>query len=153
MPGWPDDAPGVVVLPDGRRVRAAPLHAPRAELPEPQLHLVLLGREPDPLPWPVHWVRWPDFRSPADTATTLAALREAHAHALTERVEVSCRGGVGRTGTALAALAVLSGLPPGEAVAWVREHHHPRAVETPLQRRWLRQVAARLGPGLSPPGR
>ena len=30
------------------------------------------------------------------------------------------RGGVGRTGTALAALAVLDGLPPEEAVRWVR---------------------------------
>lgn len=153
MPGWHDDAPGVVVLPDGRRVRAAALSAPRAGVPDPHLHLVLLGREPEPLPWPVCWVRWPDFRSPTDTARALDALREAHARAPTERVEVSCRGGVGRTGTALAALAVLAGLPSGEAVAWVRDHHHPRAVETPLQRRWLRRVAPTLGPGLSPPGR
>ena len=49
-------------------------------------------------------------------------------------------GGVGRTGTALAALAVLDGLDPGRAVAWVRAHYHPRAVETPWQRRWLRGV-------------
>lgn len=149
MAGWHDGAPGVVVLPDGRRVRAAALRADRAGVPAPQLHLVLLGREPDPLSWPVCWVRWRDFRAPTDTAQALTALRDAHARALTERVEVSCRGGVGRTGTALAALAVLSGLPPDEAVAWVRNHHHPRAVETPLQRRWLRRVA----PGLSPPGR
>jgi protein-tyrosine phosphatase len=55
-------------------------------------------------------------------------------------VEVACRGGVGRTGTALAALAVLDGLSPGEAVRWVRREYHPRAVETPWQRWWLRRV-------------
>ena len=55
-------------------------------------------------------------------------------------MEVACRGGVGRTGTALAALAVLDGLPADEAVRWVRERYHPRAVETPWQRRWLRSL-------------
>ena len=48
-------------------------------------------------------------------------------------MEVACRGGVGRTGTALAALAVLDGLPPDETMRWVRWHYHPRAVETPWQ--------------------
>ena len=57
-----------------------------------------------------------------------------------EQVEVACRGGVGRTGTALAALAVLDGLPAGDAVRWVRERYHPRAVERPWQRRWLRSL-------------
>jgi hypothetical protein len=51
-----------------------------------------------------------------------------------------CRGGVGRTGTALAALAVLDGLSPSEAVGWVRQRYHPMAVETPWQRWWLRRV-------------
>jgi protein-tyrosine phosphatase len=57
-----------------------------------------------------------------------------------ERVEVACRGGVGRTGTALAALAVLDGLVPADAVHRVRADYHRRAVETPWQRRWLRRV-------------
>ena len=57
-----------------------------------------------------------------------------------QRVEVACRGGVGRTGTALAALAVIDGLPPDAAVGWVRERYHRRAVETPWQRAWLRSV-------------
>jgi protein-tyrosine phosphatase len=54
-------------------------------------------------------------------------------------VEVACGGGLGRTGTALACLAVLDGVPAGEAVAYVREHYHPRAVETPWQRRFVRR--------------
>lgn len=51
-----------------------------------------------------------------------------------ERVEVACGGGYGRTGTALACLAVLDGVPRSEAVAYVRGHYAPRAVETPWQR-------------------
>jgi protein-tyrosine phosphatase len=45
--------------------------------------------------------------------------------------------GRGRTGTALACLAVLGGLPGREAIAYVRRHHDPRSVETPWQRRFV----------------
>lgn len=83
---------------------------------------------------------------PLDRADALEAMEEAYARARSgQRVEVACRGGVGRTGTALAALAVLDGLAPAQAVAWVRERYHPRAVETPWQRRWLRHVPAASG--------
>jgi protein-tyrosine phosphatase len=50
-----------------------------------------------------------------------------------ERVELGCLGGHGRTGTALACLAVLGGYPPEEAVAWVRANYCPSAVETAEQ--------------------
>jgi protein-tyrosine phosphatase len=46
-------------------------------------------------------------------------------------------GGLGRTGTALACIAVLDGVPAGEAVGYVRRHYSPRAVETPQQRRFV----------------
>ena len=46
-------------------------------------------------------------------------------------------GGVGRTGTVIACLAVLTGLSPADAVAWARANYHRRAVETPWQRRWV----------------
>jgi hypothetical protein len=49
-------------------------------------------------------------------------------------------GGVGRTGTALAALAILDGVPAAQAVNLIRADYHRRAVETPWQRRWLRSV-------------
>jgi protein-tyrosine phosphatase len=72
---------------------------------------------------------------------TLDAPREAHHRARDgERVEAACHGGIGRTGTALAALAILDGLTPREALTWVRGSYHPRAVETPWQRRWLNGV-------------
>ena len=41
---------------------------------------------------------------------------------------------------AVDAKPILDGLTPADALAWVRSGYHPRAVETPWQRRWLRQV-------------
>ena len=91
--------------------------------------------------WPHRRLRWPDFWVPLDRDDALDALREVRRRALAgERVEVICRGGTGRTGTALAALAVLDGLSPEDALAWVRREYHRRAVETPWQRGWLRRV-------------
>ena len=56
---------------------------------------------------------------------------------MAERVEVACPGGRGQTGTALACLAVLDGLPGLDAIAYVRGHYDPRSVETPWQRRFV----------------
>ena len=133
----------MVELPDGRRVRGRGLrHGERLPPdPPPQLGVYLLGRPPPPTPWEQRWIRWPDFRLPSDRDAALATLRLAHERAATERVEVACGGGVGRTGTALAVLAVLSGVDADEAVAWVRRAYHTRAVETPWQRRWIRSVS------------
>ena len=131
-----DDGPGVVALPGGARVRGRRLADP---VPPADFALVL-AEGPAPA-WPHRRLRWPDFWVPLDRDDALDALREVRRRALAgEKVEVTCRGGVGRTGTALAALAVLDGLPPEEAVRWVRREYHPRAVETPWQRRWLRGV-------------
>jgi protein-tyrosine phosphatase len=96
------------------------------------------GPVPD---WDHRRVRWPDWWVPLDRRDALAALCDALARARAgERVEVACHGGVGRTGTALAALAVLDGLASGRAVPWVRARYHPRAVETPWQRWWVRSL-------------
>src|SRR5215210_6016549 len=90
--------------------------------------------------WEHRWVPWPDFRAPTSSDDAIDALEEAYERSLSARVEVACGGGVGRTGTALAALAVLAGVPPAEAAAWVRQHYDRRAVETPWQRRWVRRL-------------
>ncbi|MFD1939526.1 MULTISPECIES: protein-tyrosine phosphatase family protein [Nonomuraea] len=128
---------GVLRLPSGRLVRGRGLRRPLPEGPEPGFALYLLGHEPPPTAWEARWLRWPDFWLPSDRVSAGDALREAWARAETERVEVACGGGQGRTGTALACLAVLDGVPNREAVAYVREHYSARAVETPWQRRFV----------------
>ncbi|SDH47294.1 protein-tyrosine phosphatase family protein [Agrococcus jejuensis] len=138
---WDADALGVVTLPDGRRVRGRGVRRGAvAPGDEPDLGAYLLGRAPE-VPWPSVWIAWPDFRLPRDAAAAVATLAHIHAAAAEQRVEVACAGGIGRTGTALAILARMSGVPATDAVAWVREHHDPRAVETPQQRRFAETVA------------
>ena len=140
---WDASAPGVLTLPSGRRVRGRGRGAPLPEGPGPDLGVYLLGRRPEPVPWEERWVRWPDFRLPADPADLRAALLQAWQRAPGERVELACGGGTGRTGTALACLAVLDGVPADEAVAFVRAHYRPRAVETPAQSRFVARFAPR----------
>ncbi|MFC4021514.1 protein-tyrosine phosphatase family protein [Micromonospora sp. GCM10011542] len=130
------EQPGVVVLPSGAAVRGRRI----GDAASPADFALLLAPGPGP-DWPHRRIRWPDFWIPLDRADALDALRAALRRARDgERVEVACRGGMGRTGTALAALAILDGLPAERAVAWVRAGYHPRAVETPWQRRWLRRL-------------
>lgn len=86
-------------------------------------------------------VGWRDFRLPASHAEARAVLGEAWARAADERVEIACGGGRGRTGTALAALAVLDGVPADRAVEFVRRNYDAHAVETPWQRRYVRRFA------------
>jgi protein-tyrosine phosphatase len=138
---WPEGTPGVVELPSGRRVRGRGLSRPLPAGPLPQFAVYLLGESPEPVDWAAIWVRWPDFRLPADRAAARAALVEAWQRSAQERVEVACAGGRGRTGTALACLAVLDGVPADQAVAWVRARYHPKAVETPWQARFVRRFA------------
>lgn len=144
---WAPGVPGLLVLPSGRAVRGRSRRGePAADLPaalRPDLGVHLSGGEPGEQAWPVLWVRWPDFRTPTDHDAARAALLEAWRRAVDERVEVSCDGGRGRTGTALACLAVIDGVPARDAVAFVRRHYHPRAVETPWQRRYV----VRFDPG------
>lgn len=140
--------PGAVVLPDGTRVRGRGRREPPGD-PSPEFGLylhrrrTLLGRERWTPAWPAEWVDWPDFRVPRDPRRAAAAI--GHAYDLARagaRVEVACGGGTGRTGTVLACMAVLAGHPADDAVAWVRAHYRPRAVETAAQRRWVEWFAA-----------
>lgn len=136
---WAEDAPGVLRLPSGVLVRGRALRRPLPDGPAPRFGLYLLGRAPEPTAWPYRWVRWPDFLLPRDRAGFTAGLHGVLDRAGAERVEVACTGGSGRTGTALACLAVLDGVPPRDAVDLVRRHYSPRAVETPWQKRFVRR--------------
>jgi hypothetical protein len=136
---WPAGGAGVLALPSGRLVRGRGLRDPMPSGHPPTFGVYLLGDEPPEFGWEARWVRWPDFRLPVDPAYLKEVLLESLRRAGGERVEIACFGGHGRTGTALACLAVLDGVPAGEAVAYVRERYHPRAVETPWQKRFVRR--------------
>ena len=108
----------------------------------PDFGLYLLGKSPARMRWDARWLRWPDFWVPLDQDDARDALREAWRRAEDQRVEVTCRSGRGRTGAAIACLAVLDGVPAGQAVAFVRQHYDSRAVETPWQRRYVSRFSA-----------
>ncbi len=81
-------------------------------------------------------MRWPDFWLPVHRSQAKDILAEAWDRASHERVEIACGGGRGRTGTALACLAVIDGVPANEVVSFVRRQYDARAIETPWQRRY-----------------
>ncbi|MDJ0343604.1 protein phosphatase [Streptomyces sp. H10-C2] len=134
---WTRTDPGVLRLPSGRLVRGRALRRPLPAGPTPAFAVHLLGKQPPEVPWEARWLRWPDFWLPSSRSQAQAVLGEAWARAGTERVEIACGGGRGRTGTALACLAVLDGVPAGQAVEFVRRHYDAHAVETPWQRRYV----------------
>lgn len=100
----------------------------------PEFGLYLQGGPPPPVAWEARWLRWPDWWLPADPVEARRTLDDLWRRAASARVEVACSGGRGRTGTALACLAVLDGVDPADAVRYVRERYDPRAVEVPWQR-------------------
>ena len=92
------------------------------------------------------WIEWPDLLLPRDRQQAIRHIRTLHGHARAGRpVEVACSGGVGRTGTVIACLAVLAGLPPADAVDWARTHYHRSAVHvgTRIETRSERLAATR----------
>ena len=137
MQTWDAGDNGVLSLPSGRLVRGRGLRAAMPSGHPPTFGAYLLGTAPPEFGWESRWVRWPDFRLPADPAYARKVFREIWNRAEGDRVEVACYGGHGRTGTALACIAIIDGVPPAEAVAFVREHYDPHAVETPWQRRFV----------------
>jgi protein-tyrosine phosphatase len=137
MPG----GDGVLALPSGRFVRGRGLRGPDPDGPDPDFALYVLASEPFGVRWEFRWVEWPDYALPTDRAAMRQALVEAWERAERERVEVGCMGGRGRTGTALACLAVLDGVPAEQAVEYVRQNYHPDAVETAEQSQFVAAFA------------
>jgi hypothetical protein len=129
-----------VVFPDGTAVDACGLRDRRAEASDRDFGLYM---DPRWAPtWPAELIAWEDFGVPADPQRAAAQIRGAFERARSgERVEVGCAGGLGRTGTVLACMAVLAGVPSTEAVAWVRATYDARAVETPQQEEFVRSFA------------
>jgi hypothetical protein len=132
-----------IQLPDGSWVRGRGLRrpAPGGPLPDYGLYLGsrrLRAKHDSGLSWQHEWIEWPDFGLPRDRDRAVGHIRALYEHARADtQVEVACGGGVGRTGTVVACLAALAGMPATEAVAWTRAHYHHRAVETRRQRAWV----------------
>jgi hypothetical protein len=134
---------GVAVLAQGRLDLVA---ADRPGDPGFGLYLDVRWRDDPAVTWPHVVVDWPDFGLPADETALFASIVDLHERARAgEVVEVACYGGIGRSGTVLACLTVVAGIAdPGDAVAWVREHYHASAVETPEQAQMVARFADHL---------
>ena len=136
-----------VELSDGTTVIAVSFHAddPYGRDAAPAFGLYLDARWGPP--WPHRHVAWPDFGVPEDVDELRTSLQELLDRARGgERVEIGCLGGHGRTGTALACLAVLTGTRADQAVEWVRADYCIDAVETDEQRRFVEGFGTQASP-------
>ena len=126
-----------MTFPDGTRVRASSLVDRITDDPD-RAYGLYLDEQWAPT-WPADVIAWPDFGLPGDPEVAARQIADAFARARRgDLVEVGCLGGSGRTGTVLACMAVLAGVPPTGAVAWVRAAYRPQAVETAEQEAWVR---------------
>jgi len=98
-------------------------------------------------PWDHAHLPWADFGVPDANELRVALEDVLDRSRRGEHVEIGCLGGHGRTGTALACLAVMSGTPPGDAVAWIRGAYCEKAVETDEQRAFVAAFHQEAGSG------
>ncbi len=97
--------------------------------------------------WDAHVIEWADFGLPTDPIQAARSIVAAFKRAkVGERIEVGCVGGLGRTGTVLACMAVLAGVPVNDAVRWVRANYHSEAIERAAQERWVEWFAEQVVP-------
>ncbi len=125
-----------VTFPSGHVVRACPLPLRDANADWRQHGLYAEARwAPD---WSATVIDWPDFGLPRDAEAAAQAIVDTWQLVCAgTHVEVGCLGANGRTGVLLACMAVLDGVAPDDAVAWVRATYRPTAVETPEQEVWV----------------
>lgn len=82
---------------------------------------------------------WPDMTAPVHVPLHFW---QALLYRLPQHTAIACIGGHGRTGTALAALLIASGMDPTLAIATVREKHCNKAIETQGQESYLKGLRA-----------
>jgi hypothetical protein len=138
-----------VTLPDGSSVlaqgRLGLVDSHRPITPGYAVYLDHRWADDPEVRWPCVLVEWPDFGLPSDEDGFFGVVDDLYRRARAgELVEVACYGGIGRTGTVLACLAVLAGIDdPGASVLWVRTNYHSSAVETSDQEALVRRFAER----------
>ena len=125
-----------VTLPDGTSIIGSPLTARLEDNPDRDFGLYM---DPSWAPtWDAELIDWPDFGLPTDSKAAARQIITAYQRAKSgERLEIGCIGGLGRTGTVLACLAILAGVPADESVEWVRANYNAHAVETQEQEDWV----------------
>jgi hypothetical protein len=125
-----------LILPGGTRVRACSL-SDREESDAERSFGLYMDEMWHPT-WPAAIIPWADFGLPLDYEEAARQIEAAYARAKQgELVEIGCVGGLGRTGTVLACMAVLAGVAPAHAVPWVRRNYDVRAIETADQEEWV----------------
>jgi hypothetical protein len=129
-----------VTFPDGTHVRAASIFESDEDGDGRDFGLYMdLRWKPT---WPAEIIEWPDFGLPIDQTHAASQIAAAFSRARAGQiVEIGCPGGLGRTGTVLACMAILAGVRPEHAVTWVRENYRSGAIETADQERWIRSFA------------
>lgn len=132
-----------VRFPDGTIVRASGLPSRDENRNWREFGLYLDDRwAPD---WPAVVLDWPDFGIPASREEAEREIKSAFELARNgKRVEVGCAGGIGRTGTVVACMAVLAGVPAREAISWTRKNYVASALEEPEQEEWVLHFAEGL---------
>jgi len=130
----------LVTFPSGTSVWTCPLVLRTEDQATPDFGLYLDARwRPT---WPARVMNWPDFGVPVDPVEAASAISEAMAAAIDgKHVEIGCGAALGRTGVALACMAILDGVPADKAVAWVRANYDQRAIETRDQEQWVLEFA------------
>ena len=85
----------------------------------------------------------PDFGLPdeAGLRTVLTQMLEAMRAEPDGAYHIGCKAGLGRTGTAMACLAILAGAAEGDPVAWLRAAYNAEAIETTGQEEFVRRFA------------
>lgn len=123
-------------FPDGTKVWASSMFTRDVDALAPDFGLYLASS------WDAaclaYTVAWPDMSIPKYPKAAVAAIVDCFEKARSGlTVEVGCIGGHGRTGTALACMAVLGGVPPADAVEWVRTNYCQETVESERQEWWV----------------
>lgn len=142
---WDKHESGVITFPSGARIRGRPIRYYKISENLPDYILILSSFHPrHPPETEVHWIKWPDFCLPVNKLEARHALQLTLKRAAHSRVDIACRGGVGRTGTALACIAILDGMDPASALKFIRNTYHPRAAETPWQQWYISNFASTI---------
>lgn len=102
--------------------------------------------------WRAEHIDWRDYGVPENFNIAFEQLLVAIEKCLDgKKVEMGCIGAHGRTGTALAAINVMLGCDPKEAIDHVRKHHCEHAIESTRQEWWVHWVAAAVNGTEAPP--